>query len=133
MAAESRFAIFDQQIGFYQTIIPLALMAFESIPHSAFSLIGYWLRGYEGERNIIVKQLSLILYLLLFFCAQNITYLVKLYHSDINFALYIPAVKQFAIRRPLQTGNWTVMGPTYMHGLKLQIQVVNTKIILTAY
>ena len=68
-----------------------------------------------------------------FFCAQNITYLVKLYHSDINFALYIPAVKQFAIRRPLQTGNWTVMGPTYMHGLKLQIQVVNTRIILTAY
>ena len=133
MAAESRFAIFDQQIGFYQTIIPLALMAFESIPHSAFSLIGYWLRGYEGERNIIVKQLSLILYLLLFFCAQHIIYLVKLYHSDINFALYIPAVKQFAIRRPLQTGNWTVMGPTYMHGLKLQIQVVNTRIILTAY
>ena len=41
MAAESRFAIFDQQIGFYQTIIPLALMAFESIAHSAFSLIGY--------------------------------------------------------------------------------------------
>ena len=41
MAAESRFAIFDQQSGFYQTIIPLALMAFESIPHSAFSLIGY--------------------------------------------------------------------------------------------
>ena len=38
MAAESSFAIFDQQVGFYQTITPLALMAFESIPLSAFSL-----------------------------------------------------------------------------------------------
>ena len=74
MAAESRFATFDQQVGFYQTIIPLALMAFESIPHSAFSLIGYWLRGYEGERSIIVKQLSLILYSLFFFFVHNILF-----------------------------------------------------------
>ena len=58
---------------------------------------------------------------------------MKLYDCDINFALYIPTVKQFSIRGPLQTGNSTVMGTTYMHGLKLQIEVVNTRIILTAY
>ena len=41
MAAESRFAIFDQQIGFYQTIIPLALIASESIAYEAEGRMGY--------------------------------------------------------------------------------------------
>ena len=35
----------------YLTIIPRAQMGSESIAHSAFSLMGYWLRGHEGERN----------------------------------------------------------------------------------
>jgi len=49
MAAESRFAgkmfcvdiFLTNQLDFTKTIIPLALMAFESIAHSAFGLMGY--------------------------------------------------------------------------------------------
>ena len=35
----------------YLTIIPWALMGYESIAHEVKGRMGYWLRGYEGERN----------------------------------------------------------------------------------
>ena len=43
----------------YLTIIPQALMGYESIAHSAFGLMGYWLRGYEGERNNCFNKIQL--------------------------------------------------------------------------
>ena len=36
-------------LDFTKTIIPLALMASESIAHSAFGLMGYWLRAHSGS------------------------------------------------------------------------------------
>ena len=39
------------KLDFTKTIIPLALMASESITHSAFALMGYWLRAHSGSRN----------------------------------------------------------------------------------
>ena len=42
---------FDQLVGLTKTIIPLALMGSESMAHSTFGLMGYWLRAHEGERN----------------------------------------------------------------------------------
>ena len=39
-----------------QIILPLALMASESIAHSAFGLMGYWLRAHSGS-GIIVKYM----------------------------------------------------------------------------
>ena len=44
---------FDQLVGFYlnNIIIPLALIASESIAHSAFRLMGYWLIAHSGSRN----------------------------------------------------------------------------------
>ena len=38
-------------LDFTKTIIPLALMAFESKAHSVFGLMGYWLRAQSGSRN----------------------------------------------------------------------------------
>ena len=38
-----------------KTIIPLALMAYESIAHSAFGLMGYCLRAHFGLDEVIVK------------------------------------------------------------------------------
>ena len=35
----------------YLTIIPWAGMGYESIAHEAAGGMGYWFRGYEGERN----------------------------------------------------------------------------------
>ena len=43
--------IFDQLVDFTKTIIPLALMASESISHSVFGFMGYWLRAHSGSRN----------------------------------------------------------------------------------
>ena len=44
--------IFDQLVGFYyKTIISLAPMASDSIAHSAFGLMGYWLRAHSGSMN----------------------------------------------------------------------------------
>ena len=34
-----------------ETIIPLALIASESIAHYAFGLMGYWLIAHSGSRN----------------------------------------------------------------------------------
>ena len=59
MAAESRFAnlscfvsiFLTNWLDFTKTIIPVALMASESIAHSAFSLMSYWLRAHSGLRN----------------------------------------------------------------------------------
>ena len=34
-------------------------MGFESLAHSAFGLIGYWLRGHEGERNNSFSKIQL--------------------------------------------------------------------------
>ena len=42
---------FDQLVDFTKTIIPLALIASESIAHSAFGLMGYWLVAHSGSRN----------------------------------------------------------------------------------
>ena len=38
-------------LDFAKTIISLALIASESIAHSAFSLMGYWLIAHSGSRN----------------------------------------------------------------------------------
>ena len=38
-------------LDFTKTIIPLALMGSESIAHSAFGLMGYWLIAHLGSRN----------------------------------------------------------------------------------
>ena len=38
-------------LGFTKTIIPLALMTSESIAHSTFGLMGYWLKAHSGSRN----------------------------------------------------------------------------------
>ena len=43
----------------YLTIIPRAGMGSESMAHVAEGLMGYWLRGHEGERtkiNVLVKS-----------------------------------------------------------------------------
>ena len=39
----------------FNIIIPWARLGSESIAHSAFGLIGCWLRGHEGERNCFCK------------------------------------------------------------------------------
>ena len=44
----------------YLTIIPRARMGYESIAHEAFGLMGYWLRGYEGERNNCFSKIQLV-------------------------------------------------------------------------
>ena len=43
--------IFNPLLDFTKTIIPLSLMASESIAHSALGLMGYLLRDYSGPRN----------------------------------------------------------------------------------
>ena len=43
---------------FYLTIIPRARMGSESIAHEAEGQMGYWLRGYEGERNICFSKIQ---------------------------------------------------------------------------
>ena len=44
-------------LDFTKTIIPLALMASESIAHEAEGRMDYWLRAHSGSRNNIVKYL----------------------------------------------------------------------------
>ena len=44
----------------FLTIIPRARMGYESIAHSAFGLMGYWLRAYEGERNNCFSKIQLV-------------------------------------------------------------------------
>ena len=59
MAAESRFAtqscfvsiFLTDYLDFTKKIIPLALIASESIAHSALGLMGYWLRAHSGSRS----------------------------------------------------------------------------------
>ena len=35
-------------------------MGSESIAHSAFGLMGYWLKGHEGERNNFFSKIQLV-------------------------------------------------------------------------
>ena len=35
-------------------------MRYESIAHEAFGLMGYWLIGYEGERNNCFSKIQLV-------------------------------------------------------------------------
>ena len=35
-------------------------MGYESIAHEAEGLMGYWLRGYEGERNNCFSKIQLV-------------------------------------------------------------------------
>ena len=42
------------------TIIPRARMGYESIAHEAEDRMGYWLRGYEGERNNCFSKIQLV-------------------------------------------------------------------------
>ena len=44
----------------YLTIIPLALMASESIAYSAFGLMGYWLRAHSGSGNNFFSKIQLV-------------------------------------------------------------------------
>ena len=53
-------------------------MGYESIAHEADGLMGYWLRGYEGERNNCFSKIQLV--------GQKISRL-KIFHKlrlDIN-------------------------------------------------
>ena len=43
----------------YLSIICRARMGSESIANSAFSLMRYWLRGHEGERNNCFSKIEL--------------------------------------------------------------------------
>ena len=42
------------------TIIPRARMGSESTAHEAEGRMGYWLRGYEGERNNCFSKIQLV-------------------------------------------------------------------------
>ena len=42
------------------TIIPRARMGSESMAHEAEGRMGYWLRGYEGERNNFFSKIQLV-------------------------------------------------------------------------
>ena len=44
----------------YLTIIPRARMGSESIAHEAEGRMGYWLRGYEGERNNCFSKIQIV-------------------------------------------------------------------------
>ena len=44
----------------YLTIIPLVRMGSESIAYGAESRMGYWLRGYKGERNSCFGKIQLV-------------------------------------------------------------------------
>ena len=44
----------------YLTIIPRAHIGYESIAHEAKGQMGYWLRGYEGERNNCFSKIQLV-------------------------------------------------------------------------
>ena len=44
----------------YLTIIPQARIGYESIAHEAEGRMGYWLRGYEGERNNCFTKIQLV-------------------------------------------------------------------------
>ena len=44
----------------YLTIIPRARMGSESVAHEAEGRMGYWLRGYEGERNNCFSKIQLV-------------------------------------------------------------------------
>ena len=54
------FLAFDDKHDCYLIIIPRARMGSESIAHSAFGLMGYWLRGHEGERNNCFSKIQLV-------------------------------------------------------------------------
>ena len=43
----------------FLTIIPRAQMGSESTAHEAEGLMGYWLRGHEGERNNCFSKIQL--------------------------------------------------------------------------
>ena len=53
------------QLDFTKTIIPLALIAYESMDHLAFGLMGYWLVAHSDSRNIIVKCIFQMMTLLI--------------------------------------------------------------------
>ena len=42
------------------TINPWARMGCESMAHSAFGLMGYWIRGHVGERNNCFSKIQLV-------------------------------------------------------------------------
>jgi len=44
----------------YLAIIPQARMGYESIAHEAEGRMGYWLRGYEGEKNNCFSKIQLV-------------------------------------------------------------------------
>ena len=44
----------------YLTIVPRARIGYESIAHEAEGRMGYWLRGYEGERNNCFSKIQLV-------------------------------------------------------------------------
>ena len=44
----------------YLTIIPQARKGFEWIAHEAEGLMGYWLRGHEGERDNCFSKIQLV-------------------------------------------------------------------------
>ena len=44
----------------YLTIIPRVWIGFEAIAREAEGLMGYWLRGHEGERNNCFSEIQLV-------------------------------------------------------------------------
>ena len=57
-ARKSRKAFFYSQN--YLRIIPRARMGSESIANEAEGRMGYWRRGYEGERNDCFSKIQLV-------------------------------------------------------------------------
>ena len=49
-----------KRIKEHLTIIPRARMGCESMAHEAEGLMGYWLRGYEGDRNNCFSKIQLV-------------------------------------------------------------------------
>ena len=60
VAAQWSFRLLHPHFRKYLTIIPRARMDYESIAHEAEGLMGYWLRGYEGARNIFFSKIDLV-------------------------------------------------------------------------
>ena len=52
--------VLSELISRYVTIISRARKGSESIAHSAFGLMGYWLGGHEGERNNCFSKIQLV-------------------------------------------------------------------------
>ena len=70
-------------MDFTEGIIPLALMALESLAHLAFGLVEFWLRTHSGSRNkyLLLKTGSLDNAIQDFFIGLAIMVYEPIYHK----------------------------------------------------